>query len=336
LKAISLYRSSEKNLNRLLIVGNGVLGQDTLEEIKNDSHYNYNFIGYIDDKYDQTDSDPSILGCVDDAQNVFSKTKVDDMIITLPLEQKDRIKNLITLADYHGIRVRVVPDFYKVFGKAFKVNTVGELPVINVNEVPLDNYFNALYKRIFDILFSSLSMIILLPAFLFICFIIKLNSKGPIFYIVDRTGFKGNPFKLYKFRTMHHDDNPDQSKSTVHNDPRITKSGKLLRKWNLDELPQFWNVFKGDMSVVGPRPHRTFLEKVLQNDVDLYMTRHYIRPGITGWAQVNGWRGPTETKEQKEERTKHDLWYVNNWTFWLDIKIIFLTLFGKKTKINAF
>ena len=135
---------------------------------------------------------------------------------------------------------------------------------------------------------------------------------------------------------MHHTEETDQSKSTIKHDPRITKSGKLLRKWNIDELPQFWNVLKGDMSVVGPRPHRLFLDKLLQDDVDSYMMRHYIRPGITGWAQVNGWRGPTETKEQRVERTKHDIWYIQNWTFWLDIKIIFLTLFGKKTRLNAF
>lgn len=337
LRIVHWYRNAVKKMDRLLIIGNGVLGQGTLYEIDKSIQYNYKFVGFLDDKYDPSNiNNTLILGKVNYAEELLKKTKIDDLVITLPMEQKTKIKKLIELADYHGIRVRLVPDFYKVFGRRFKVDTLGEIPVVNVNEVPLDNYFNALSKRIFDIIFSSLILLISLPAFILICCIIKLNSKGPLFYVVERSGYKGNPFKLYKFRTMHHTEDSDPIKSTVKHDPRITKSGKLLRKWNIDELPQFWNVLKGDMSVVGPRPHRLFLDRLLQDDVDSYMMRHYIRPGITGWAQVNGWRGPTETKEQRVERTKHDLWYINNWTFWLDIKILFLTLFGKKSRLNAF
>ena len=337
LKMVHWYRNAVKKMDRLLIIGNGVLGQGTLNEMDRSIQYNYKFVGFLDDKYEESSkTNTSILGKVKDAEQIFTTAKIDDIVITLPMAQKTKIKELISLADYHGIRVRLVPDFYKVFGRRFRVDTLGDIPVVNVNEVPLDNYFNALFKRIFDFVFSISILLLSSPFFLFICCIIKLNSKGSVFYKVERSGYKGNSFKLYKFRTMHHTEDADPSKSTVKHDPRITKSGKVLRKWNLDELPQFWNVLKGDMSVVGPRPHRLFLDKMLQSDIDNYMTRHYIRPGITGWAQVNGWRGPTETKEQREERTKHDLWYIHTWTFGLDIKIIFLTIFGKKTHVNAF
>jgi putative colanic acid biosynthesis UDP-glucose lipid carrier transferase len=337
IQIIHLYRNMDKNQNKLLIIGNGFLGQKTLDELSENGYYNYKFIGYLDDKYKkEKKSQNSIIGRVSDASKIFNTSKIDDMIITLPLEQKTKIQNLIGLADYHGIRVKVIPDFYKSFGKNFKINEFGEIPVIDVNEFPLDNYFNALYKRLFDFFFSLTVITLLSPLYLIIAILIKLHSKGPVFYIVDRVGYKGEPFKLLKFRTMYHSDENNDSKSTIKDDPRINSLGKFLRKTNMDELPQFFNVLKGNMSVIGPRPHRVYLNKVFQNGITKYMTRHYIKPGVSGWAQVNGWRGPTGTKEQKEQRTKHDIWYIENWSFTLDLKIFFLTLFSKKVHRNAF
>ena len=158
-----------------------------------------------------------------------------------------------------------------------------------------------------------------------------------IFYKPHRKGEADESFKCFKFRTMSECDNPKNgTRSTVKNDPRITRVGKFLRKYDLDELPQFINVLKGDMSVVGPRPHRTNLQTDFRKVVNDYMVRHYVKPGVSGWAQVNGWRGPTRTDTQKKERIKHDLWYIENWSFWLDMKIIFLTVFSRKTRQNAF
>jgi putative colanic acid biosynthesis UDP-glucose lipid carrier transferase len=163
------------------------------------------------------------------------------------------------------------------------------------------------------------------------------ESRGPVFYCPIRIGKGGRPFKLFKFRSMmQNDDTSTGVQSTQENDPRITRVGKLLRKYSIDELPQFINVLLGTMSVVGPRPHRRYLNRQLQQDVYHYMLRHYVKPGITGWAQINGWRGPTDTEEQKRQRTLHDLWYVENWSFWLDIKIVYLTIFSSKVRKNAF
>jgi putative colanic acid biosynthesis UDP-glucose lipid carrier transferase len=191
-------------------------------------------------------------------------------------------------------------------------------------------------KRLFDIFFSIFALVLVSPFLIIIGLLVKLTSKGPVLYVAERVGMGGDIFKMYKFRTMHHSGKSQEDSSTRENDSRITLLGHFLRKTNLDELPQFFNVLKGEMSVVGPRPHRVYLDKKLQDEVDKYMIRHYIKPGITGWAQVNGWRGPTNTEEQKIQRTLHDIWYIKNWSFRLDLKIILLTVIGKKTRENAF
>lgn len=167
--------------------------------------------------------------------------------------------------------------------------------------------------------------------------LIKLESRGSVFYCPIRIGRRGKPFKVFKFRSMCENDTTlGGLMSTQKDDQRVTKVGRVLRKYSLDELPQFFNVLIGNMSVVGPRPHRSHLNQLLQESVDKYMLRHYFKPGITGWAQVNGWRGPTETLEQKYQRTRHDLWYIENWSLWLDIKIVFLTLTSKKAHKGVF
>ena len=179
------------------------------------------------------------------------------------------------------------------------------------------------------------AIIITLPVTIALSIMIKLESTGPVFYRPQRVGLNGTEFDCLKFRSMIVDTSPTREEKYCQGDPRITKVGAFIRKSSLDELPQFINVLKGEMSVVGPRPHRKFLNDQLQSKVEGYMLRHYIKPGITGWAQVNGWRGPTETMEQKINRTKHDLWYIDNWTIWLDLRIVLMTVVGK-SKTNAF
>ena len=336
-KLASLYWRREKSKIRTVIVGAGPVGNFLFHElIKNKSLMHYKILGFLDDNKIQNKNNSAILGKLSDAKKIFEKEKVDELIIALPFRSEKRIINLVQLADFYGIRVRMIPDFFKLFGDNFNVYTLGNTPIVNINEGPLDNYSNALLKRIFDICFSLLILILFSPVFLITSLLIKFTSKGPIFYRPERVGYKNNTFKVFKFRTMHHTNEDDGKKSTIKNDPRIISIGKFLRKYNLDEIPQFLNVIRGEMSVVGPRPHRIYLDKELQYSVDKYMIRHYIKPGLSGWAQVNGWRGPTHTKEQQEQRTKHDLWYLRNWTFWLDIKIIWKTVFGKKSRISAF
>jgi len=334
---ISLYWGTEKNKTRVVIAGAGELGNYLFQEIiKNKSFKYYKILGFLDDDKIQNNNKGIVLGKLADANKFFNKQKVDELIVALPLRVEGKINKLFQIADFYGIRIRIIPDFFKLLGENFKIYSLGKIPIINVNEMPLDNYINSFIKRIFDICFSLFMLILFLPIFLTITIIIKITSKGPIFYRPVRVGYKNNAFKVFKFRTMYHTNEDDGKKSTIRNDPRIISFGKLLRRYNLDEIPQFLNVFRGDMSTVGPRPHRVYLDKELQYSINKYMTRHYIKPGLTGWAQIYGWRGPTQTQEQKEQRTKHDLWYLRNWTFWLDIKIVFMTIFGKKSRINAF
>jgi putative colanic acid biosynthesis UDP-glucose lipid carrier transferase len=279
----------------------------------------------------------NIIGDFDQLEEIFNNHYVNEIIITLDLANEKKIKFAIDLAEKYGIRPRVVPNYHSMFQRQIEAENLNGIPVVNIRGIPVEQYANRFWKRAFDIAFSSFALVVASPIILLIAVAIKLESKGPVFYKPLRCGRKGAYFALYKFRSMQeNDDVKFGDRSTVRNDPRITRVGKIIRKTNLDELPQFINVLRNEMSVVGPRPHRTNLNKAFQKKISTYMVRHYTKPGITGWAQVNGWRGPTETKIQYMGRALHDLWYIENWTFALDLYIIFLTIFGTKVRKNAF
>ena len=269
-------------------------------------------------------------------ESILQNENFNQLFIVSSSIVESKIQKLIQLANDQGVRVHVVPSYFSLFQKEQRVDTLFHVPIITINSIPLDNHYNWIYKELFDKLFSAFALVITLPLQILIAVMIKASSKGPVLYKVERVGKGGQTFKLLKFRTMVHNDAMQNLSSTRHNDHRITPLGRFLRRSNCDELPQFLNVLLGHMSVVGPRPHRISLNNALKNELDQYMLRHYIKPGITGWAQVNGWRGPTEIEEQRIQRLHHDLWYLRNWTFLLDIKIIFLTLFGRKVWRNAF
>jgi putative colanic acid biosynthesis UDP-glucose lipid carrier transferase len=330
-------RKKGKLKKRVLIVGDDHAFIEFADELCKDDDVDYEIFVYIDSDTLETSVDHRLMvGKLANVKTTFQKDKFDELFVAVSSSNVDEIRSLVDTADYYGIRVRMIPTFYKLFQRNFEVKRFHNIPIINVNETPLDNYYNWLYKRLFDIFFSIFTLVLVSPLLIMIGLLVKLTSKGPMLYEARRVGMGGDIFKMYKFRTMYHSEENQDTLSTRENDSRVTPLGRFLRKTNLDELPQFYNVLKGDMSVVGPRPHRVNLDKKLQNEVAKYMIRHYIRPGITGWAQVNGWRGPTNTGEQKIQRTRHDLWYIKSWTFWLDIKIIFFTIFGEKTWKNAF
>ncbi len=279
----------------------------------------------------------NVVGKISAFDQFAKRNYCSEIIIAMRLTRNYKIKELIDIAEKHGIRPRVVPNYYEMFKRAYEVETMGKIPIVNIREVPVEKYANRFWKRAFDIAFSSMVLVLTAPLLLIISIAIKLESKGPVLYKPVRCGRRFSTFRVYKFRSMVENNNPQAGMvSTVKNDPRITKVGKFIRKTNLDELPQFINVLMNQMSVVGPRPHRTNLNKAFQEKVNTYMVRQYIKPGITGWAQVNGWRGPTETKLEYLGRTLHDLWYIEHWSFLLDCYIIFLTLFGTKSRKNAF
>jgi len=327
----------EKNFGlNLLVLGAGKSGKQVLSFTQQNQHLGYKVVGFLDDHYPNNNG-INLLGGIQDLNNVLDNQPVDEIVITLPPSEQEGIKHAIQAADYRGIRVNIVPEYPELENERYESYQLGTMAVLQLKQTPLDQFQNFMLKKIFDTLFAFTFLVFFSPIFLIIAAAIKLNSKGPVFYKPIRKGEAGGNFVCYKFRTMYVDQSKFAGmKSTTKDDPRITKVGKFLRKTSLDEIPQFINVLKGNMSVVGPRPHRLNLNDEFQATVDKYMIRQYVKPGITGWAQVNGWRGPTETEEQKLERARHDLWYVENWSFWLDIKIIWLTVFGSKVHNNAF
>ncbi|SEI40261.1 putative colanic acid biosysnthesis UDP-glucose lipid carrier transferase [Dyadobacter koreensis] len=328
---IGQMRLKGKNVRRALIVGEKEIGEKINSYFKNNLDLGYNVVGILDSYPAGPNSKTNRITALEE---MVAGQRIDEIIIAN--YKDDVIKEVIMISDYHGIRTRIVPNFSTLLGKNFSISQLGNIPIVNVRESSLDNLYWAAQKRLFDVIFSLLALIGLAPIFALVAIAIRLESKGKIFYCPTRMGQGGRGFEVFKFRSMYEGDGGNGTLSTSANDPRITKVGAFIRKYSLDELPQFLNVLRGDMSVVGPRPHRMFLNQVMQKEVDNYMVRHYLKPGITGWAQVNGWRGPTDTKEQKLQRTKHDLWYLDNWTFALDLKIIFMTVFSKKTHQNVF
>lgn len=327
------------NVRYTLVAGTGKLAETVEKTLKarQNAHYQVKgFISCIKNEECQVGQN-KIVGDIKDINQYLKANHVDEIYIALPFRPSKKIRNIISAADYHGVRVKYIPDYSGLLGDSYRVVHNNKIDAISVHRFPLDDPFSSFLKSCFDKAFSAIALTILAPLFLLLIILIKLDSPGPVFYSPTRIGRGGRPFKLYKFRSMRENDAATGGTlSTGENDPRITPLGRFLRKYSLDELPQFINVLLGNMSVVGPRPHRSYLNHQLQETVYKYMIRHYVKPGITGWAQVNGWRGPTLTEEQKQRRTQHDLWYIEHWSFWLDLKIIFLTIFSKKTRLNAF
>jgi putative colanic acid biosynthesis UDP-glucose lipid carrier transferase len=262
---------------------------------------------------------------------------IDEIYCTLPNSQDEKIIRIFNFAEKHMIRFYIVPEFSRYVKKRLDLESIESVPIMAVRTEPLQFMHNQVIKRIFDIVFSIIFLITLFPI-LYIIFsiLIKLSSRGPIIFKQTRTGIYGQNFDCYKFRSMKMNEDADE-KQAEKDDPRVTKIGQFLRRSNLDEIPQFYNVLIGDMSVVGPRPHMLKHTELYSTIIDKYMVRHLIKPGITGWAQVNGYRGETKTMEQMEGRVRYDVWYLENWTFLLDLKIVLVTILNMfKGEKNAY
>jgi len=318
-----------------LLIGSGYKGDNIKGFTSAMTHYGYNILGYLENKNvnEASEHNLNIFGNTNELEDVLANNSIDEIFIAMAQMSNDDIAETIKIADNYGVRVKLIPENPLLMSRNYKPMTMGDLAVFKLRQSPLDNFNKTIFKRLFDFFFALWILILGAPVFLIIALLILIDSRGPIFYTPSRKGEGGETFKCYKFRTMSVSNNPASGmQSTIVNDPRITRVGKWLRKLDLDELPQFLNVLKGEMSVIGPRPHRINLQDDFRKTVNDYMVRSYVKPGITGWAQVNGWRGPTVTDEQKNERVYHDLWYIENWSLWLDIKIIFLTVFGSHHK----
>ncbi|MBK7379691.1 MAG: undecaprenyl-phosphate glucose phosphotransferase [Ignavibacteriales bacterium] len=329
-KVLQLQRKKGMLLRNLLIVGTGELGMSFFDILQKNPQFGYRVVGFVDDKKN-TVLNGLYRGDISDLDEILSSSEINDVIIALSDYSANKLEEVIKTCENHTIRVKVIPDYFKFMSSKYKFSMFGRFPIVSVREDRLNEFHWRLIKRALD-LGVTLFLFLLIFWWLWpiIGFAIKMSSAGPIFFKQERWGRHNQRFIAYKFRSMK--TNCAEISSTgkyvqaTKNDPRITKIGNFLRKTSLDELPQFINVLKGEMSLVGPRPHPTPLNLESKNQVYLYMLRHLVTPGLTGWAQIKGHRGETKTVEDMQQRINHDVWYIENWSFWLDIQIILLTI----------
>ena len=327
--ALRELRRHGHDVKQIVLVSSPELGRRLAAKIEQRAHYGYRILKeflYVAKKDDAGRLLAEFRSC-------FQLSHVDDVIVGLPAHANDLAAEVVAECENQGINVRIVPDLLPIIQTDTQVYDLDGIPLVNVRLYPAEYFAYAICKRVFDIAFSLSVLILLSPVFLLIALLIRITSPGPLFFTQERVGLNGRKFKMLKFRTMRQNPalNPD-SHWTVPNDPNVTRFGRWLRRSNLDELPQFLNVLKGDMSVVGPRPERPFFLERFRQEIPEYMARHYVKSGITGWAQVNGWRGDTAIAE----RVAHDLYYVQNWGMKLDVKILVLTLMRTFFHGNAY
>ncbi len=326
-KLLKWYRSKGFNYKKIVIIGGGTsgAGMRLMQQLKEDEGYGYHIVGFFDDE-PVKDLD-AYRGGVNELESFIEKNSIDEIYCAIPENERQELQHIINVAERNAIDFYYVPQFSKYISRRFEIETFGAVPVMSIHPHPLQNPLNKAIKRGFDLLVSSFVLLCSPIVFLPIAIGVKLSSPGPVFFRQERTGYRGKSFQCLKFRSMRVNDKSDTLQATK-DDPRKTKFGNFIRKTSLDELPQFINVFKGDMSIVGPRPHMVQQTHEYSELIDKYMLRHTIKPGITGWAQVNGFRGPTDELWKMEKRVELDVWYTENWNFMLDIKIMFLTVFN--------
>jgi len=316
------YRITTKNnLRNTVIIGYTPEAVRLKEVFNTRQDYGYHFLGFFSDKK----HNPEILGKIEDLKKYVVENKIDEIYCSLNEISNEKLKDLVEFADINSKTIKFIPDTKEIFSKNMRIDYYELFPVLSLQKTQLHDPTIKGIKRGFDFLFSLLVIIFILSWLMpIIALLIKLESKGPIFFKQGRPGIDENEFFCYKFRSMQV--NETTEKEASKNDPRVTKMGKFIRKTSIDELPQFFNVLLGDMSVVGPRPHLWSQNKSYASKVKKYMVRHYVKPGITGLAQVKGFRGEIETDEDMINRIKFDVFYIENWSLVMDIKIIIQTV----------
>ncbi len=328
-------RKKGYNLKHILLVGYSRAAEEYIDRIIANPQWGYNVRGILDDNIERGTMYKGIkvIGRIDNLFVILPENHLDEIAITLGLEEYYKLEHIVALCEKSGVHTKFIPDYNNIIPtKPYTEDLLG-LPVINIRYVPLSNTFNAFIKRVMDVVGSLLCIVLFSPVMLATAIAVKSTSKGPLIYSQERVGRHNRPFKMYKFRSMRVQDEKQEKKCwTVQNDPRITGVGKFIRKTSIDELPQLFNVLKGDMSLIGPRPERPQFVEKFREEIPRYMIKHQVRPGMTGWAQVNGYRGDTSIRK----RIEHDLYYIENWTVGLDIKILFLTVFRGFVNKNAY
>ncbi len=328
-------RKKGRFVRNVLLVGYSHAAEEFIDRVLTNPQWGYNIRGILDDRVEAGTEYKGIkvLGRIDNLMVILPENHLDEIDITLGLGEYYRLETIVALCEKSGVHTKFIPDYYNIIPtKPYTEDLLG-LPVINIRYVPLSNTFNAMMKRILDIIGSIVCIAIFSPVMLVFAILVRASSPGPILFRQERVGLHNRKFRMYKFRSMVMQDSSKEKKAwTVRDDPRVTKVGKFMRRTSIDELPQLFNVLKGDMSLVGPRPERPYFVEKFQEEIPRYMIKHQVRPGMTGWAQVHGLRGDTSIRK----RIEYDLYYIENWTLGLDIKILFMTVFNGFVNKNAY
>ena len=332
---LKVMRRSGHNMKHVLLVGYSRATEQYIDRIKMNPQWGYVVHAILDDEVPRGTlyKGVKVVGTIGNLEYILPENKLDEIAIALPLKQYDRLGSIVSLCEKSGVHTKFIPDYSEVFSSRPYTEDLMGLPVINIRNVPLTNTLNRILKRTVDFLGSFVGIILISPLLLILAVAVKLSSPGPIIFKQQRIGLHNKPFQMYKFRSMRMQAPEDEKKGwTTKGDPRVTKVGAFIRKTSLDELPQLFNVLKGDMSLVGPRPERPQYVDKFKEEIPRYMVKHQVRPGMTGWAQVNGYRGDTSIKK----RIEYDIYYIENWTLGFDIRILFRTIFHGFVNKNAY
>ncbi len=334
-KFLYFIRRKGNNLKHVILVGYSRAAEAYLDRIASNPQWGYVVHGILDDHVPRGTlyRGVKVLGSLGNLEYILPENKMDEIAITLSLEDYDSLEHIVDLCERAGVHTKFIPDYGSLFPSRPYTEDLMGLPVINIRYVPLSNTWNALMKRLVDIFGSIFCIILFSPVMLFAAIGTRVTSKGPIIYKQTRIGLHSKPFTMYKFRTMRVQSAEEEKKGwTIPGDDRVTKFGSFLRRTSIDEMPQFFNVLAGKMSLVGPRPERPQFVDKFREEIPRYMVKHQVRPGITGWAQINGYRGDTSIRK----RIEHDIYYIENWSLGFDFRILFLTVFKGFINKNAY
>ena len=333
--SLRYFRKKGYNLKHILLVGYSRAAEEYISRINANPQWGYVVRGILDNHVPTGTQykGVKVIGTIENLEIVLPLSHLDEIAVTLSLSDYDILEQIVGLCEKSGVHTKFIPDYYSLIPNKPYTEDINGLSVINIRYVPLTNTVNRIAKRTVDIIGSACGLIVLSPLMLILAILVKTTSKGPIIFKQERVGRHNKKFNMYKFRSMAIQKEAEEKKGwTVKNDPRVTKVGSFMRKTSLDELPQLWNILIGDMSIVGPRPERPQFVEKFREEIPRYMIKHQVRPGLTGWAQVNGYRGDTSIRR----RIECDLYYIENWSMFFDIKIMFLTLFKGFVNENAY
>lgn len=332
---LQYFRRKGYNLKHILLVGYSRAAEEYVTRINANPQWGYVVRGILDDRVPRGTlyKGVKVLGSIENLTIILPENKLDEIAITLALQDYGMLEKIVDLCEKSGVHTKFIPDYNSLIPSRPYTEDLMGLPVINIRYVPLTNTLNWVLKRAVDVIGSAVGLVVVSPIMLLTAAAVKFSSPGPVIFKQERIGLHNKPFQMYKFRTMEIQKESAEKKAwTVKDDPRVTKVGKFLRKTSLDEFPQLYNILRGDMSLVGPRPERPLFVEKFREEIPRYMIKHQVRPGLTGWAQINGYRGDTSIRK----RIDYDIFYIENWTMALDVKILFLTIFKGFINKNAY